>query len=110
MKNQNDLIVMIVAIVLGIGFSLAFFFMKRDPVAPAAPQQVVTTPLALPGADPVMGNSLSGGGTGGAGGGGFGGFGGPGGPAGRGGFGGSAPKGAKGGMNFPGLNKPGKGM
>src|SRR4051812_22690755 len=85
MKNQNDLIVMIVAIVLGIGFSLAFFFMKRDPVSPPAPQQVVVTPLALPGAEPVMANTLSGGGN--AAGGAMGspggppaGFGGPGGP------------------------------
>jgi hypothetical protein len=63
MKNQNDLIVMIVAIVLGIGFSLAFFFMKREPIAPPAPQQVVTTKLQLPAAEPQWANGLPGGGN-----------------------------------------------
>lgn len=81
MKNQNDLIISIVAAVLGIGFSIAFFFMKRDPVTPAAPQAVVTTPLVYPAPLPVMSSGLpsaSGGGGGGSpfGGGGFGGSGG----------------------------------
>jgi two-component system, OmpR family, sensor kinase len=108
MKNQNDLIISIVAAVLGIGVSVACFFMKREPVAPAAPSAVVTTALALPAADPVMGNSLpSGGSAGGTGGGGFPGGGFPGGGfpgggfpgGGRGAGGGSGPQifGAKGG-------------
>jgi hypothetical protein len=62
MKNQNDLIFSIVGAVLGIGFSVAFFFMKRDPVSPPAPQQVVTAQLAYPAAAPVVANGLPGGG------------------------------------------------
>ena len=97
MKNQNDLIFSIVAGVIGIGFALGFFFTKREPVAPASPQSVITTPVALPAVEPVRANGLGGGSSQGMGGfgGGFpgaggrggppAGFGGPGGPPGGGG-------------------------
>jgi hypothetical protein len=84
MRNQNDLIISIVAAVLGIGVSLAFFFMKPDPKQPAAPSAVVTAALAYPAAAPVMANGLPSGGGGGGGMGGGGGFG----PPGMGGMGG----------------------
>lgn len=100
MKNQNDLIISIVAAVLGIGFSIAFFFMKRVPVTPTPPQQVVTTKLALPAADPVMANGLSGGGNA------AGGMGGPGGMPG--GIPGMGPMGRPGGMGGPGMGPMGR--
>ena len=103
MKSQNDLIFSIVAAVLGIGFSVAFFFMKREPVAPAAPSQVVTTALTLPTADPVMGNSLPGGS-------GSGGFGGMGGGFGGGMGGGKAPMGMGGMGGPPGMGGGKRGM
>jgi hypothetical protein len=80
--NQNDLIVSIVAVVLGLGFSAAFFFLQRKPITVAPPSTVVTTAPALPAGNVVMANALPGGGSTGAGGGGFGG---PGGMGGRGG-------------------------
>ena len=116
MKNQNDLIVSIVAAVLGIGFSLAFFFMKRDPIQPAAPQQVVTTALAYPAAVPVMANALPSGGTNSAGGGspfgspgGFG-SGNPFGPGGPGMMRGGPPGGMPGGMGGGAMGSGKKGM
>jgi hypothetical protein len=78
MKNQNDMIIAIVAIVLGlIGFAVAFFTQRDvNPVPP--PEQVVTSDPVLQGADVRMANSLpaaanqndpfTGGGTGGGGG------------------------------------------
>lgn len=80
MKNQNDMIIAIVAIVLGlIGFAVAFFT-QRDVNPVPAPEQVVTSDPVLQGADVRMANSLptaanqndpfTGGGTGGSGGGG----------------------------------------
>jgi hypothetical protein len=71
--NQNDLIVSIVAVVLGLGFSAAFFFMQRKPITVAPPQSVVTSAPALPTGNVVMANALPGAGGGGAVGGGFGG-------------------------------------
>src|SRR5687768_10036583 len=58
--NQNDLIISIVAIVLGIGFSVAFLFMKREVVAPQAPVPVNLTPAALPAPGVAYANSLPG--------------------------------------------------
>ncbi len=64
MKNQNDMIISIVAIVLGIiGFCIGFFT-KRQVVAPPSPQQVVLTPPALQGAEVKTANALPSGGTG----------------------------------------------
>jgi hypothetical protein len=70
--NQNDLIISIVAVVLGLGFSAAFFFMKRVPIAPAPSPAVITTQPALPVGSVVMANALPGGGSAQGGGGGFG--------------------------------------
>jgi hypothetical protein len=58
MKSQNDLIISIVAAVLGIGCAATFFFIKPVPVQPAAPQAVVTTQLKLPDAAPTMTSGL----------------------------------------------------
>lgn len=80
MKNQNDMIISIVAIVLGIiGFCIGFFTKRQVSAAPS-PEAVVLTPPALQGADVKMANSLPAGGGGslfstsssGGGGGGFG--------------------------------------
>lgn len=58
MKNQNDMIISIVAIVLGlIGFCIGFFT-KRQPSAAPSPETVVLTPPALQGAEVKMANSL----------------------------------------------------
>lgn len=73
MKSQNDLILAIVSAVIGIGCAVAFFFTKREPVAPPAPTTVTLTPVETPKVEPSMTNALSGGGTAA---GGFGGFGG----------------------------------
>lgn len=75
MKNQNDMIISIVAIVLGlIGFAVAFFT-QRDVNPVPAPEPVVTSEPQLQGADVRVANSLpaaanqndpyTGGGTGG---------------------------------------------
>jgi len=65
MKNQNDLIFSIVAAVIGLGIAIACFFMKGEPVAPPAPQTVVTTTssLTFPAVEPTMANGLPGGGS-----------------------------------------------
>ncbi len=112
MKNQNDLIVMIVSFVLAVGVLITMIFVKREPMSPpAAPTINVATPQ-YPAIAVSMANSLPGGGSasGGLGGpGGPGGFGGPGGPGGPGGFGGAA----GGGKNMPSLgaaSSPGGGM
>lgn len=70
MKNQNDLIISIVAIVLALIIAGVCFGTKREPIAPAAPEKVNLAPPSLPQGDVVMANSLSGGGGGGAAGGG----------------------------------------
>lgn len=58
MKNQNDMIISVVAIVLGlIGFCIGFFT-KRQVVSPPAPEQVVVTPPQLQGAEVKLSNSL----------------------------------------------------
>lgn len=58
MKNQNDMIISIVAIVLGlIGFAVAFFTKREvNPVPP--PEAVVTSEPQLQGADVRVANSL----------------------------------------------------
>jgi hypothetical protein len=82
MKNQNDLIISIVAIVLALIIAGVCFGTKREPVAPPAPEKVNLTPAQLPQGDLVWANALPGGsGGGGAAGGPSGapaGFGGPG--------------------------------
>lgn len=94
MKSQNDLIISIVAAVLGIGCAATFFFIKPVPVQPAAPQAVVTTQLKLPEVAPTMVSGLKGGN---ANGGGAGMMGGPGGMMGM----------AAGGPGTAGMSKPG---
>ena len=69
MKNQNDLIISIVAGVLAIGISIALFLTKREPFVPAAAPQVNTAAVSLPAGDVKFSASLPGGGGGAAGGG-----------------------------------------
>lgn len=58
MKNQNDLIISIVAIVLGlIGFSIGFFT-KRQVTPPATPEVTNLAPPKLQGAEVQMANAL----------------------------------------------------
>jgi hypothetical protein len=92
MKNQNDLIISIVAIVLALIIAGVCFGTKREPVAPPAPEKVNLTPAKLPQGDVVWANALPGGGGGGAGG-----------PAG---FGGGGRGGA---MGAPGVGGGGRG-
>ncbi|MGV3618670.1 MAG: hypothetical protein ACO1SV_25385 [Fimbriimonas sp.] len=101
MKNQNDLIFSIVAAVIGIGFAAGFYFTKREPIAPPAPQTVPTAAVALPAPEPARSNGLSGGGNA------AGGF--PGGGRGPGG-GGMMPGGPSGPSGMPGMpGRPGGG-
>ncbi len=67
--SQTDIIVASVFIVISLGLTTAFWFMKREPVAPAAPTPVVLTPPALPAGEVAFANALPGGGGGGGGGG-----------------------------------------
>ena len=60
MKNQNDLIISIVAIVLALIIAGVCFGTKREPVAPPAPEQVNLAAPTLPQGDVVMANSLPG--------------------------------------------------
>ncbi len=62
MKNQNDLIVAGAVILVCVGVSLAFFFQKREPVAPTPPTSVVTTDAQPVPANVQYANSLPGGG------------------------------------------------
>jgi hypothetical protein len=101
MKNQNDLIVSIVAGVFAVGFAIAFYLTKREPIVVPAVTKVNNAKLALPAADIAYTNSLAGAGGAGGAGGGFGGPGGPPGMSGFGGFGGGAPGGGRGGRNGP---------
>lgn len=108
MKNQNDIIISIVAGVLCIGFSIAFFFMKREPVAPQEPQQVTLTKVTTPDATVSWANGLPGGGNSGSGGS-RGGFGGPsfgGAPGGSGAFGAPGMAGVPGGSGGTPPGKP----
>ena len=101
MKNQNDLICIVVCSVLAVVGAVVMFFMKREPVAPAPPQAVLTADPTYPtGAGSTWANSLPGGSNSSAGG--FAGFGGGMGPGGMGG-----PGGMRGG---PGGPPPGIGM
>jgi len=97
MKNQNDLICIVVCSVLAVVGAVVMFFMKREPVAPAPPQAVLTADPTYPtGGATTWANSLPGGSNSSAGGfAGFGGgMGGPGGGMGRGGpFAGGPPPG-----------------
>ena len=71
MKNQNDLIFSIVAVVVFLIVFCVCFFTKPQVGAPPAPEQVNLSDPALPSnVVPVMANALPGGGSGGAGGGG----------------------------------------
>lgn len=67
MKNQNDLIISIVAIVLALIIAGVCFGTKREPIAPAAPETVNLAPATLPQGDVVMASSLPGAGSTGAG-------------------------------------------
>ncbi len=60
MKNQNDMIFSITAIVLALIFGAVFFFTKREPVKPSDPTPVpLSKPQFAPGTV-VMANSLPG--------------------------------------------------
>ena len=48
MRNQSDLIAMIVAAVFTAGLATGFFFTQRKPVEPAAAPKVNLSPVALP--------------------------------------------------------------
>lgn len=106
MKNQNDLIISIVAIVLALIIAGVCFGTKREPMKPADPEKVNLAAPTLPQGDVVMANSLSGSGSAGGGPAGFGPPAGVGGGAGRpGGFGpagmGGPAKGGKAGLMSP---------
>ncbi|HVT10842.1 MAG TPA: hypothetical protein VHE55_01135 [Fimbriimonadaceae bacterium] len=69
MKNQNDLIVLIVALVVVIGAFCGTFFTMPQVPKPTPPEPVNTsTPQAPTGVEPVMASSLAGGGSGAGGG------------------------------------------
>jgi hypothetical protein len=63
MKNQNDMIFSIVAVVVALIVLGICWGTKRDPQAPAAPEKVITSDPALPGGDVVMANALPGAGS-----------------------------------------------
>lgn len=63
MKNQNDLIISIVAIVLALIIAGVCFGTKREPATIAAPEKVNLAPPVLPQGDVVMTNALPGGGS-----------------------------------------------
>jgi len=48
MRNQSDLIAMIVAAVLTAGLATGFFFTQRKPVEPTPAPKVNLSPVALP--------------------------------------------------------------
>ncbi|MBS1707293.1 MAG: hypothetical protein JSS65_01080 [Armatimonadetes bacterium] len=68
MKNQNDIIAIIVAAVLAIGASCYFIFAHRKPETPASPTPVPTAATKVPEGSLALANSLPGGGGGGGGG------------------------------------------
>lgn len=67
MKNQNDLIISIVAVVLALIIAGVCFGTKREPATIPAPEKVNLAPPVLPQGDVVMANALPGGGGGGGG-------------------------------------------
>lgn len=78
MKNQNDLIISIVAVVLALIFGGVFMATAREPVKPAPPEAVIVTDAKMPEgavkfADSLPGAAASGQAAGGAVGGGGGG-------------------------------------
>ena len=85
MRNQLDLIISSVAILLALIFAAVFYSTKKTVQKPAEPTKVNLAALALPGGDVKYGNSLPGGGGGSGGGGAMRGGGGGGGGGGRGG-------------------------
>ncbi len=60
MKNQNDLIVSIVSLVIGLIFAIVFYATEPQVVKPADPTAVDTAPPKLPAGDVVFANSLPG--------------------------------------------------
>jgi hypothetical protein len=60
MKNQNDLIFSIVALVLGLIAAGVFYAMRPQPTPPAPPQTVNVQAAALPNIQPVYANGLAG--------------------------------------------------
>lgn len=65
MKNQTDLIVMIVSGVLAIGAAAAMYFTKPQPVIPAQPAAINVKAAELPAGDVKMASSLPNAGSGG---------------------------------------------
>ncbi len=63
MKNQNDLIIIIVSAVLALIIAGVCIGTKREPNTIPAPEKVILTAPALPAGDVVMVNSLPGGGN-----------------------------------------------
>lgn len=63
MKNQNDLIISIVAVVLALIIAGVCFGTKREPATIPAPEKVNLAAPALPAGDVVMVNTLPGGST-----------------------------------------------
>jgi len=68
MKNQNDLIISIVAIVLALIIAGVCFGTKREPATIPAPEVVNLAAPKLPQGDVVMANALPGAGSAGGGG------------------------------------------
>ena len=66
MKNQNDIIFSVTAIVVALIVATVLFFTKREPVAPAPPTQVNLTPPQLPTGEIVMSDGLPSGSTSGS--------------------------------------------
>lgn len=93
MKNQNDLILVIVSVVVALAAVLISYFTKPERPTPPAPTTVNLSPAVLPEGSVVRTDALPGGTSGGGGGGGAGG---------RGGFGGApSAGGAPGGGGAP---------
>ena len=76
MKNQNDMIISIVSVVLALIVAGVLFATQPEPPAPVPVAQITTAKAELPQGDVVMANSLPGAAQGGGGGGGAGGGGG----------------------------------
>jgi len=70
LKNQNDLIISVVSLVLAAIIITVFYFTKADPKMAPTAEVVNTGPLAMPAADVKMANALPGGSSQGSGGGG----------------------------------------
>ncbi|MCU0317509.1 MAG: hypothetical protein MUC92_13060 [Fimbriimonadaceae bacterium] len=58
MKNQNDIILCIVAFVFAVGLSAVFFFNKKQPQQLPEPAKVITTPATVSAGAVVFANSL----------------------------------------------------